>query len=283
MLCIIPLLCRRGTGDIIICGIKYFISQSRASLIYLFGLIVSTKLEGFLVLSVLAIVFKLGLPPFHRWLLSIIFKINYYELFLILTLQKVIPLIILSQIGLRFWLLILIITRGGFYLFVRINSNCSISYILFLSSVRNGGFIIRRVLVGSWAAFLAGYSIILVPAVMLLSQVKSSKLRDLRFGPLLVLVGLAVQFFNLGGVPPLIGFSVKLIVLKSLTSLRLGLILVLLLTSFLVLYIYLTLFFQVYCVYLDYDTVGRVENHPRGVALSFVMLLTLRGIGWFIV
>ena len=61
-----------------------------------------------------------------------------------------------------------------------------------------------------------------------------------------VLVGL--QFLNLGGVPPLMGFFLKLIMLKVVIVESLVLSITLVLLSFLILYAYVTLFYQVYCI-----------------------------------
>ena len=73
-----------------------------------------------------------------------------------------------------------------------------------------------------------------------------NKSRDLALVGVPGLVLLRIQFFNLGGVPPLPGFFVKLIILKSL--LAAGLILLLLVfLSMLLLFIYTSVFIQAYC------------------------------------
>jgi len=279
MLCIIPLLCSSGRGDIVICRIKYFVSQRRASLVFLFGLILRERLEFILRLRVLAIVFKLGLPPFHRWLLRIIFSINYFELYLLFTLQKVIPLIILFQLGLRLNALLLVVIRGLGYLILSINSNCSIHNMLFLSSVGNGGFMLRSLIGGNWLLFLIGYSLILITIMIILGQLKLMKLRDLSFSTVTVIGLLALQFFNLGGVPPMLGFVVKLIVLKSLTIVRLVLVLLLLLSSFLVLYVYVVMFFQIYRAYATYNVVGKRGGSVNTRILPIMLIFSSRVVG----
>ena len=265
------------------CRIKYFISQRRASLIFLLRLLLRGRVELILRFRVLAIVFKLGLPPFHRWLLRIIFNINYFELYLLFTLQKVIPLTILYQLGLRINIIILVVMRGLGYLVLRINSNCSIHYMLFLSSVGNGGFIISSLISGNWLLFLLGYSIILVTIMLILGQLKLIKLRDLSFRTITVISLLAIQFFNLGGVPPILGFIVKLMVLKPLSLVRLTLVLMLLLSSFLVLYVYVVIFFQIYRAYASYRVVSKSGENFKSTLLPLILILAGRVIRWLII
>lgn len=283
MLCIIPLLCRSGGGDIVICRIKYFVSQRRASLVFLFGLMLRERLEFVLRFRVLAIVFKLGLPPFHSWLLRIIFNINYFELYLLFTLQKVIPLIILFQLGFGLNALLLVVIRGLSYLILSMNSNCSVHYILFLSSVGNGGFMLRSLIGGNWLLFLIGYSLMLITIIIILGQLKLMKLRDLSFSTITVIGLLALQFFNLGGVPPMLGFVVKLMVLKSLTVVRLVLVLILLLSSFLVLYVYVVIFFQIYRAYARYNVMGKRRDNLSTTILPIMLIFSTRAARWLVI
>jgi len=138
MLCIIPILLGRSTQDSIICGVKYFISQRAASVRFLFSLLLIDSINLLSVVAITSILFKLGVPPFHRWIIGIIFNINLIEIFLILTIQKFIPLLILSQLGVNETLLMLLMFIRAGFIIVNTNANLSLQFILFLSSVGNG-------------------------------------------------------------------------------------------------------------------------------------------------
>jgi len=148
MLCIIPVILGRSREDSIISGVKYFISQRSASVVFLISTIMGRVIENIIILRRLSIIFKLGVPPFHSWILGIIMNINLIELALLLTVQKFIPLIILSQLGLRDATMMVLILLRGVQIVVRANSNFSFRYILFLSSVRNGIWIVVSLLRG---------------------------------------------------------------------------------------------------------------------------------------
>jgi NADH-ubiquinone oxidoreductase chain 2 len=78
--------------------LKYFISQSVASIIFLFSLL-NTRHSGLTEpLLQRALVFKLGLPPFHRWLVRVVLERPWRIIFLILFVQKFIPLHILRNV-----------------------------------------------------------------------------------------------------------------------------------------------------------------------------------------
>ena len=98
ILCIIPLLCIKITKRSVECGVKYFISQSGASLIFLMGVILRKKSELVVLVRRGAILFKLGVPPFHRWLLRVVINLGYAEMFALFRIQKFTPLIILRRL-----------------------------------------------------------------------------------------------------------------------------------------------------------------------------------------
>lgn len=59
---------------------------------------------------------------------------------------------------------------------------------------------------------------------------------------------LATQFFNLGGLPPFVGFLVKLGILKLILRLSVRLTLILLALSLRLLFVYVTVFYQAYAL-----------------------------------
>merc|ERR1711942_29411 len=72
ILSFIPLLVRGGVSSDIIVGVKYFLSQRIASLLF-FRLVVlnisSIRIE---IVIIRTILFKLGVPPFHSWLIRVL-------------------------------------------------------------------------------------------------------------------------------------------------------------------------------------------------------------------
>lgn len=282
MLCIIPVLLGRASEDSIITGVKYFISQSSASVVFLISLILGNEFFITNALAIVAILFKLGVPPFHRWMLGIIFRINFIELLFILTLQKFTPLIILSQLGVREGILITSIVLRIILIITRININFSFHYMLFLSSVGNGMWIVVSLVTRVWIIFLILYCIILAGVVIILVAGKLVKFRDVasRDGGKKIIV--AIHFFNLGGVPPLIGFAVKLMVLKSLTSFSMLIVLLLVMLSAMILYIYTRIIYQAFTVSPNPD-VAHVGGASRvNLILRIPLLFSISAATWML-
>ena len=282
MLCIIPILLGGRTQDSIICGVKYFISQSAASVRFLFSLLLIDLTNYLYYVTLASIIFKLGVPPFHRWIVGIIFNINLIELFLVLTVQKFIPLLIISQLGIRENLLLGLILISASFIIINLNRNLSLQYILFLSSVGNGMWMLAALIGRVWGLFLIMYSLILVRAVTRMITSKIVKLRDLAIRDNTKKFEVALQFFNLGGVPPLIGFAVKLIVLKNLISLRLTTLIILVLISVIILYIYLVMMYQVYTVSPTPVIFQSNISNNKFLSLNVRILLLFRAARWVI-
>jgi len=81
-----------------------------------------------------AIFYKLGLPPFHGWLFSLSASIDFKELTILLTFQKILPLAILESVFRTSLICISAIIRI-FLIVAACNSISSIKPVLLLSSI----------------------------------------------------------------------------------------------------------------------------------------------------
>ena len=124
-------------------GVKYFISQRLASLVFISALLIRQELSRVRFLIQLTILFKLGLPPFHSWVLRILGELKYAEIWLIFSIQKVIPLIIMSQIPRSNWVSLIVFSLRLMLVGRYVVSNLSLNLIMFISSVVNTLWIMR--------------------------------------------------------------------------------------------------------------------------------------------
>ena len=86
--------------------IKYFIIQRMGSrLLFLFVVILGIlfQVKYFIIVS---LIIKIGSPPFHYWYVSVIDGLSWLVSFLIITVQRVIPIILLSYLDMRLILFI---------------------------------------------------------------------------------------------------------------------------------------------------------------------------------
>ena len=280
MLCIIPVLVYTINEDAILSGVKYFISQSAASLLFILSLFLFREVRLALNLIVITILFKLGLPPIQRWLTRILPTIGLTRIYLIFTVQKVIPLALLRFLKIRPIFLRLAIVGCIFFIFGRLGQVGSLWLLLFLSSISNGLWVLRNVGVGGqWGLFIFFYSLLLIGLIIGLDCLGISKVGDLRRRSFITRVLLGLQFINLGGLPPLLGFLIKLIIIKQLTRLSFLMLGGLVLVSLRVLFIYVYFTYKVYC----FNRVCKLSN-DRGL-LKSLRVVTLSGSGlglWFL-
>lgn len=236
-------------GSSVVSGVKYFVSQSRASLVFIILILLDLRFRLSNILILGALFFKLGIPPFHRWIVRVINRRGAIELYLIFTVQKFIPLIIISQLIVSRWNLMALVLSRIVLILVNLNSIRIVFYLMFISSVRNSLWVVSAVAYGgSWAIYIIIYSFMLGSLIIIIKLLRFYKLSDINNSPSFISLILAFQFFNLGGVPPLTGFLLKLIILKQIYYHRLILTFMLIIISLCLLYIYIAIFFTLYCV-----------------------------------
>ena len=212
--------------------INYFLVQRLGSYIFLYRNFLFFYFSYYFV--ILALLIKLAVAPLHRWLIKVCSGLDWFSVFLLLTVQKVIPTIALFLI-INYKLLSILI----FFILIRSLIGCfgglgqtSLRIILSYSSIRHIRWIISILLVSSiyWFKYFIIYSIILVRLVISVYKNKIYRLRQIfriNFSSILL-------FFSLGGLPPFLGFFIKVIAIIKLIDWNYYIILVILLRSSLI-------------------------------------------------
>jgi NADH:ubiquinone oxidoreductase subunit 2 (subunit N) len=236
----IPLLVGSGDSANATAGVKYFLSQAPASVWILISL--SAFYSAFFnFLLTPALFFKLALPPFHGWLFTLANSVGIKELAILLTVQKFLPIHMLERGFLKGLLILSLACALGLLLFTFLTVR-RFKPVMLVSSVVRSYWPVSAICSGNlWFEFLSIYSgffvflCYFIGKESVLRYVNALKKRG--FTCLL----LTLQLFNLGGVPPLAGFFIKLIIVKTLCSYSYSLLVGLLCVSFLMLYFYLQL------------------------------------------
>ena len=276
MMAVIPLLCSGYRETSMINRMKYFISQRVASLIFIITFLTNheTLIAAF---CSLAILFKIGIPPFHSWLVRIICNIKYFELFLLIRVQKFIPLAIISQFYVATEIFIVIALRTFLMLLFNLNLVSSIGVLFFLSARGNGLWVIRvAVKTELWLVFLVVYCFVVICSCALLSKFGVYKLGDLHFLKVRNLKLLSFQFLNIGGLPPITGFVIKLIMIKVLINFRGLETLLLVANSLIILYIYVVFIYQCFTI----TPAKRIVGLSKGSQKLITLLVFVRRRAW---
>lgn len=217
---IIPILNLKSSIYSIEATIKYFLIQAFASILLLIFLINKNLLfiNNDNILIIISLLIKLRLIPFHLWLPSIIEGLNWISCLLIITWQKISPLIIISYLNVNkniIFLIVLISINSIFGL----NQN-SIRKILAISSINNTTWILFAILINEnlWINYFIIYSLLNFLIIKILNNyninyINQIKLFNLNF---FFKLNILILIFSIIGLPPIIGFLIKWILIKTL-------------------------------------------------------------------
>jgi len=243
ILCFIPILSAFRTSRSTVNRIKYFTTQRSASLLFIIAVRAPFNTS---VIFVALIIFKMAIPPFQRWITSILPSLSLRQINILFTLQKLIPLIVLAQNTYPPIIFAFIFTAFRFTLISSWDS-LPLWKLLFLSSVVNIMWTLGN-LNNSWLIFFLGYSVILTGLLSNLKLFKVRKLSDVAKLKRGIRITLPLQFFSLGGVPPIAGFIIKLIIISKIVTSNLTIAIILLISSLVIIFMYTIVFYQVYCI-----------------------------------
>jgi NADH-ubiquinone oxidoreductase chain 2 len=212
--------------------IKYFLIQAFASILLLIFLLNKSIffIKNYNILIIIPLLIKLRLIPFHLWLPSIIEGLNWFACLLIITWQKIAPIIIISYLYLNktLLMLILIILLNSIF---GINQN-SIRKILAISSINNSSWIIFIIIINEnlWINYFLIYSLINILIINILNKYNINYINQIKFFNLRFFNKLNLIFLILSiiGLPPIIGFLIKWILIKILIYNKFFIILIIL-------------------------------------------------------
>lgn len=267
-------------------SVKYFLVQACASFLLLFrGVSVVNYIRGIKVLILISLLLKLGAAPFYIWYLWVGRSLRWIQFLVLRTTQKIAPLVLLFFRGLRKGVEILIylrIIRNGLIGGVGGINEVSLRKLLIFSSLNHIGWILIPLVSERefWFTYFLFYCLILSIVVWILHILKLYYLNQIfsvRVSRVSKLT-LITSFFSLGGLPPLLGFFPKLIVIErsvgSLIVLNLSFIIV---RSVVILFYYLRASLRV--LILSHQQIRLNFIFYNKISTIFILSITLLG-GW---
>nr|YP_010977782.1 NADH dehydrogenase subunit 2 [Nurudea zhengii]UYG49501.1 NADH dehydrogenase subunit 2 [Nurudea zhengii] len=225
---------------------KYFLIQAFASIILLMFLINQSLffLIHINMMIIIPLLMKLSLMPFHLWLPSMIEGLNWMSCFLLMTWQKITPMIMISYLNLNklFILFIVMISLNNLF---GMNQN-SLRKILAMSSINNSSWMLIMILINEilWIHYFMIYSILNLMIMYILWIYKINYINQLKFFNFnfFLKMNMLMLILSIMGLPPMLGFMMKWMLIKMLIYNKMIIILMLLISlTILNLYFYLKL------------------------------------------
>nr|QXM18110.1 NADH dehydrogenase subunit 2 [Babylonia zeylanica] len=283
-------------------AVKYFIVQALGSSLLVFGSLVAFNMSfawdaissmwmpmelGFIMIMV-GLHTKLGLFPFHYWLPAVMAGLPWSSCLLLATWQKLAPLfLVLSLFELSesylVGLILCLVSAGSSLIggFGGMNQT-QIRALLAYSSIGHLGWMVFASMQAEWVmkAYLSIYILISLSIFLSLWYSDSGVMKhinnlssagSLRLSVMLLLL-------SLGGLPPLLGFVSKWLVIMSVTiSPWLSFIFLLILGSLMSLFYYLSLFFSMFLSSLKKD--GMKMDYISNKSIITINILNIFGGG----
>nr|WNO19568.1 NADH dehydrogenase subunit 2 [Tonna galea] len=250
-------------------AVKYFVVQAIGSSFLIFGSLMMYSMSftwevinsdyfvnilGFVMMSS-GLCIKLGLFPFHFWLPSVMAGLPWITCLLLATWQKLAPIFLmvsLFELSSSYWFIIsLCFMSSGSALmggFGGMNQT-QIRALLAYSSIGHLGWILFALLHGEWVmkTYLAIYILISLCMFSSLWFSDSSIMKNLDNlkSSMYIQLSIMLMLLSLGGLPPLLGFISKwLVIMNSVSGAYMMFVFILIMGSLMSLFYYLSLFFS---------------------------------------
>nr|QGW14859.1 NADH dehydrogenase subunit 2 [Mycalesis intermedia] len=207
-------------------SLKYFLTQSIASINFLFTIILSLFImKNFFwnnFISILinsSLLMKMGSTPFHFWFPNIMEGLSWLNCFILMTWQKITPMILLSYyFNSNFLMFIMILNVligaiGGF-------NQTSLRKLMTFSSINNLGWMLSALLISNnlWMTYFILYSFLISMLCFLFYMLNIFYINqmfnfNINFS---IKFFIMINFLSLGGLPPFLGFFPKWLIINYL-------------------------------------------------------------------
>lgn len=209
-------------------SLKYFLTQALASSVFLFAVILfllnSSKRNSNYFIEIIifsSLLLKRGSAPFHFWFPNVIEGLSWLNALILITWQKIAPLILISYIIFKPIIITRIILSRLIGALGGLNQT-SLRKLIAYSSINHLGWILAAIYNSNllWITYFIFYTFLTFCIIFIFNIFKTShinQLFSLFFHSKVIKFFLFFNLLSLGGLPPFLGFFPKWIVIQSLT------------------------------------------------------------------
>nr|YP_588083.1 NADH dehydrogenase subunit 2 [Coreana raphaelis]AAY89302.1 NADH dehydrogenase subunit 2 [Coreana raphaelis] len=236
-------------------SLKYFLTQSIASMNFLISIILlMITMKNFEINHIFSmlinssLLMKMGSVPFHFWFPNIMEGLSWLNCFILMTWQKISPMIILSYYMNNKFIIIMTMFNviigalGGF-------NQLSLRKLLAFSSINNLGWLLMSLMISEnlWLIYMILYSFMISIMCLLFYMLNIFFLNQLynfniNFS---IKISIMINLFSLGGLPPFIGFFPKWIIINFLLNFNLFIIsFIFIMMSLIMLFLYIRIIYS---------------------------------------
>nr|QUJ10153.1 NADH dehydrogenase subunit 2 [Tropidothorax sinensis] len=229
--------------------IIYFLAQSMGSIMFLFSILMNKIMISPMMINslmnellMISMLIKLGAAPFHMWIPEMMTNLNWIEIFMLSTWQKLGPLYVLYSTLTTTWIVVISVILSSIIGSIGGIMYSSMRKILAYSSINHMSWMIMMLNIQKqWYLYLLIYSMLMLSTCIwfhvnnfyFMNQLMktSSMMEKLVTSSLLL---------SLGGMPPMLGFLPKWIAIQAmLTAGTIMIMMIMIMSSMLTLFYYM--------------------------------------------
>nr|QBF01250.1 NADH dehydrogenase subunit 2 [Stegana sp. 1770 JL-2019] len=278
-------------------SLKYFLIQALASTILLFAIILllmknnmnyEIKLPYISNIMLSALLLKSGAAPFHFWFPNIMEGLSWMNCLLLMTWQKIAPIMLISYVNLK------IILMASIILSVIIGSlgglnQSSLRKLMAFSSINHLGWMLMALNSNEsiWFIYFLMYSFLSLTLTFMFNNFKIfyfNQMFSLFFNSKILKFTLFMNFLSLGGLPPFLGFMPKWIMIQQLSlNNQYFMLTILMMTTLITLFFYLRICYSAFMLnYFENNWMIYMEmnflNYTSYMIMSFFSIFGLMSI-----
>nr|WEG23033.1 NADH dehydrogenase subunit 2 [Senometopia sp. 1 HNL-2023a] len=275
-------------------SLKYFLTQALASSVLLFAIILfllnlnkmdSKKFMEMMILS--ALFLKSGSAPFHFWFPNVMEGLSWLNALILMTWQKIAPLMLISYIVYKPLIIISIILSSLIGAMGGLNQT-SLRKLMAYSSINHLSWMLMAMYSSNilWMIYFLFYSFLSTSMIFLFNMFKISyinQLFSLFYYSKTMKYFLFFNLLSLGGLPPFLGFFPKWIVIQYLTlNNQLFLLTFMVLMALITLYFYIRISYSAFM--LNYYEINwfNISNFKKIDMMIFMIFSFISSFGMFL-
>nr|AFI23500.1 NADH dehydrogenase subunit 2 [Ammianus toi] len=212
----------------------YFLTQTMASILLLSTILIEMNMNMFNMFMTMSMMIKLGMPPFHMWMPEMLNKLKWDIMLVMITIQKINPLIVISQLmekNLLFPMIMIFASSVGSISGI---NQLSLNKIMAFSSINHMSWIMLCMMCKNnlWMSYFLIYSLITLTMCLIFNKKMTFYMNQLNINLNTTMkIMMLLMMLNLGGMPPLPGFFLKWMTLESSMNTQTYFIIIVMLVS----------------------------------------------------
>nr|WGO57899.1 NADH dehydrogenase subunit 2 [Cyrtonotula longialata] len=297
LLSFIPLMSNNDNIFTTEAALKYFLIQALASSALLFIILSKSLIESMFLMSNYSftsimistpLLMKSGAAPMHWWFPSVMEGLSWSNCFILMTIQKIAPLMLISyMINFSIFMTLIILMSvmigaiGGY-------NQTSIRKILTYSSINHMGWMLTAMLMGEnmWMLYFVIYSLLTLTVIVIITPLQISFVNQtylINNNNKIMKFLLFSSLLSLGGLPPFLGFLPKWMIIQfMLINWSTTIISIMVISSLITLYYYLRISYSAFIILNEEPSWNFKGNENSKIMIISFFMITISVLGLII-